>query len=124
MKVKFLDNGPIRFSVENDDESIKDVLFNEKNKPITIKKNSILCRCGRSKQQPFCDGVHRMSGFSTSDEIEGIEDIVKMSFSKKGPFEVMKVDKTKLRLCRCGASKDKQFCDDAHLEITSKRYTF
>lgn len=124
MKVRFLENGPVRFSVENDDESTKDLLFNEKNRPITIKKNSILCRCGRSKQQPFCDGGHRMSGFSTSDKIETIEEITKMRFSKKGPFEATKSDKTKLRLCRCGASLDKQFCDDAHLNLTSSKYTF
>lgn len=124
MKVRFLENGPLRFSVENDDESTKGVLFNEKAKAITIRKSSILCRCGRSKQQPFCDGAHRMSGFSTSDKVESIEDIVKVSYSKKGPFDVVKKDNTKLRLCRCGASSDKQYCDDAHLEITSSRYTF
>jgi len=124
MKVKFLENGPVRLSVESDDESINDVLFNEKNKSITIKKNTILCRCGKSRQQPFCDGVHRMSIFSTSDIVEEIEEINKMNFSRKGPFEVTKNDKTKLRLCRCGASEDKQFCDDTHLEIKSSKYTF
>lgn len=124
MQVKFLENGPMRLSVQRDDESTKDIFINEKSKPITIKKNSILCRCGRSKQQPFCDGVHRMSGFNTSDMIETIEEIIKIKFFKKGPFEVTKSDKTKLRLCRCGASSDKQFCDDAHLDISSSKYTF
>lgn len=70
ISIKSIDNGPLRLSVDTKEDAIKNVLFNSNGKPITIKKNSILCRCGKSKQQPFCDGVHRICGFSSSNSLE------------------------------------------------------
>lgn len=29
----------------------------------STKPNIALCRCGQSKQKPFCDGTHRQCGF-------------------------------------------------------------
>ena len=29
-----------------------------------------LCRCGGSAIKPFCDGTHKVNGFTTSDGIE------------------------------------------------------
>ena len=33
---------------------------------IETKENFSLCRCGQSKEKPFCDGSHREAGFSTN----------------------------------------------------------
>jgi CDGSH-type Zn-finger protein len=52
------------------------------------------CACGKSRNQPFCDGSHKDSGFSP----------VKLEISKK----------TKVWLCGCKHSADKPFCDGSH----------
>jgi CDGSH-type Zn-finger protein len=31
------------------------------------KPNVALCRCGHSRQKPFCDGAHRQCGFSSRE---------------------------------------------------------
>ena len=33
---------------------------------IETKENFSLCRCGQSKEKPFCDGSHREAGFTTN----------------------------------------------------------
>ena len=118
--IKSIYNGPFRLSIDTEQESIDDVLFDSKGKSISIKKNSILCRCGKSKQQPFCDGVHRMSGFSSSDDFEA--QIASIRFVKNGPFKI-DIEKDK-SLCRCGASENMPYCDGVHSSLTSKKYTF
>mgnify|MGYP003337652857 FL=1 len=32
---------------------------------IETKENFLLCRCGHSKEKPFCDGSHRDAGFQS-----------------------------------------------------------
>lgn len=52
------------------------------------------CACGRSKNQPFCDGSHQGTEFS--------------------PVEV-KVDKKKnYALCQCKRTGDSPWCDGRH----------
>lgn len=52
------------------------------------------CACGRSNNQPFCDGSHKTTGFTpVSFEIE---------------------EKKEVWLCQCKRSKNKPFCDGTH----------
>ena len=36
----------------------------------TRRTTIALCRCGRSRISPFCDGTHRTTGFATQEEDE------------------------------------------------------
>lgn len=83
-----------------------------------------LCRCGQSKNKPYCDLSHIAAGFEASGEAvtrpspllaqrDGPLDL-------RGPAEVVTgtgrtIDRTVfVRLCRCGHSNDKPFCDGRH----------
>jgi CDGSH-type Zn-finger protein len=39
-------------------------LLDQAGREITLGRRTIaLCRCGKSRMRPFCDGTHRLSGF-------------------------------------------------------------
>jgi len=93
-----------------------------------------LCRCGASKNKPFCDGSHHEVGFAASGEpptsqVEGlavrdgvlrIEPEVNGPLAVRGNLEILsgtgrvvaRVQQAKL--CRCGGSANKPFCDGTH----------
>lgn len=96
-----------------------------------------LCRCGASKNKPFCDGSHHDVNFAASGEPPtGKADMLPV---RDGPLEVTPtVDGPLLvrgnmeiisgtgrvvarlesaRLCRCGGSSNKPFCDGTHEKI-------
>ena len=55
------------------------------------------CACGESKNQPFCDGSHKGSGFA--------------------PMEVKIEEKKKVAWCACKQSKNKPYCDGTHRSL-------
>lgn len=99
-----------------------------------------LCRCGASGNKPFCDGSHVKAGFSASGEPDtrpseplAVRDgPLDIRPQKNGPLQVSgnleicsgtgrNIDRvTGARLCRCGGSKTKPFCDNTHLKIGFK----
>ncbi|MFN0151188.1 MAG: CDGSH iron-sulfur domain-containing protein [bacterium] len=58
------DNGPIR--VLGDDIVIKDM--SGKTYDIAGRTKVSLCRCGLSRNKPFCDGEHKGGGFESKCE--------------------------------------------------------
>jgi len=96
-----------------------------------------LCRCGQSKNKPFCDGAHASVGFVATGEPALVESAVLAQrggalrvnpvtngpLFVKGNLEIISVGgKTVKRaqsvaLCRCGASANKPFCDGSHAKI-------
>ena len=45
---------------------LKDHLGSEFN--LAGKEQFALCRCGQSKNRPFCDGTHKTCGFAAGEE--------------------------------------------------------
>jgi len=96
-----------------------------------------LCRCGKSKHKPFCDNSHRDAGFvasgepvtTESDPLDERGGVLKINPTTNGPLQLngsieicsgtgRTIFRTEsARLCRCGASATKPFCDGSHLSI-------
>jgi CDGSH-type Zn-finger protein len=55
------------------------------------------CACGRSKNQPFCDGSHSGTGLE--------------------PIKFTVTEKETKYLCGCRSSGNKPFCDGTHKEL-------
>lgn len=62
VRITVLDNGP--FKVEGPIE-----LFDAEGNPLPVRegKATYLCRCGGSRNKPFCDGAHSKIGFAAAE---------------------------------------------------------
>ncbi|MGN6520421.1 MAG: ferritin-like domain-containing protein [Dokdonella sp.] len=100
-----------------------------------------LCRCGASKNKPFCDGSHHDVAFAATGEPATTGDTAMLAQrdgplaidpQRDGPLRVrgnleivsgtgrMVSRMTDVRLCRCGGSANKPFCDGTHARIGFK----
>ncbi|HEY7638831.1 MAG TPA: ferritin-like domain-containing protein [Steroidobacteraceae bacterium] len=96
-----------------------------------------LCRCGASKNKPFCDGSHHEIGFDATGEpatretemlavrdgVLAIDPETNGPLAVRGNLEITSgtgrvvARVTSARLCRCGGSANKPFCDGTHARI-------
>ena len=107
---------------------------------ILLQDNEVyLCRCGQSKNKPFCDGEHKRCAFTdhaqfkdekgevlvASEESQKLVITVRQNamLIAKGPMTIQNeagsstTTRNKAALCRCGLSKNKPFCDASHKKI-------
>jgi CDGSH-type Zn-finger protein/uncharacterized Fe-S cluster protein YjdI len=101
-----------------------------------LRRRAALCRCGASGNKPFCDGAHEAAGFrdqgavgETGDALESEGGPVTFKRIANGPilvrgnFSIVAASGRvawsgdRAALCRCGASKNKPFCDGQHAKI-------
>jgi CDGSH-type Zn-finger protein/uncharacterized Fe-S cluster protein YjdI len=124
--VRVRENGPYAFHAELAIEGESDVGYRR-----------VLCRCGASKDKPFCDGSHHDVGFRATGEANHGEMAtlavrngpLRIAPQRNGPLKVegsleivsgtgttlAKTSKT--FLCRCGHSSNKPFCDGTHAKV-------
>jgi CDGSH-type Zn-finger protein/uncharacterized Fe-S cluster protein YjdI len=104
-----------------------------------VRFRAALCRCGQSVNKPFCDNSHLRAGFedygAVGERGPGLEarggelhikplndgplllngNLTVHAASGRAAWEG-----TQAALCRCGASKNKPFCDGSHKEVGFK----
>lgn len=120
--IRVLENGPLAINAD---------LHIEGEAPRT---RATLCRCGDSKNKPYCDGTHKKAGFAATGELPTEE--AEPLGVRNGKLEITPFPNgplgfagnveiiagtgrilnrtTKGALCRCGASKNKPYCDGSH----------
>ncbi len=97
--------------------------------------HAALCRCGASKNKPFCDGLHNEIKFQATGEPASKPDIKAFTVRDgslaidphiDGPLVVTGNlelccgtgrtfdKKTSVALCRCSGSQNKPYCDGSH----------
>jgi len=123
--VKVFENGPLAILADVEMEG---------NEPLI---RATLCRCGASDNKPFCDSSHEKIRFSATGETDAkVSEPLPQQDGRltvtllengpllcKGNMEVCsgtgrRINRTtEAALCRCGASKDKPYCDGSHVAI-------
>lgn len=124
--VRVAPDGPLYFTGELDIDGAEDDMGG-------VAFRAALCRCGLSKNKPFCDGSHSEGGFKdtgavgqTGQQNNDNGGLLTVTAAKDGPLLIngnftihsgagrATWSGTKAALCRCGQSKNKPFCDGSH----------
>ncbi len=103
---------------------------------VEIGYRATFCRCGRSNNKPFCDGSHAGNFVATGEPVTGdttaldVRDgPISIAPQQNGPLEISGnleicagtgrtvARVTQARLCRCGHSNNKPFCDGSHAAV-------
>lgn len=66
-KILPLPNGPY-YLLNNMEPKVVENLQNADGKSLSTIRGVALCRCGASKNKPFCDGTHSVIGFSSNNK--------------------------------------------------------
>ncbi|MDF2737941.1 MAG: hypothetical protein K0S93_1800 [Nitrososphaeraceae archaeon] len=61
-----LPNGPL-YLINDREPKVIENLVNSKDEKLSNIQGIALCRCGASKNKPFCDGTHSIIGFSSKN---------------------------------------------------------
>lgn len=113
------------------------VLLDAEHREIVRETRAAFCRCGASQNKPYCDGRHADAGFGDPGVFgnptirpPGDDDSADLTVRLRpdgplvleGLFKITATDGecaegSSGALCRCGASKNKPFCDGTHREI-------
>jgi CDGSH-type Zn-finger protein/uncharacterized Fe-S cluster protein YjdI len=122
--VRVRENGPLALEAE--------IQFKDQSQ---VTPRATLCRCGLSKNKPYCDGAHQVAGFVATGEpasmlyqglgtrngAVNIEPIPDGPLRVVGNLEIVSGTGrtvnavTETYLCRCGLSANKPYCDGAHI---------
>lgn len=103
---------------------------------IAASSPAYFCRCGQSANKPFCDGAHKKAGFADPGKVSEVpakwKEVtaaapgLQVRLRPNGPLSIVGKFKltdgagavawsgNEMALCRCGASKNKPFCDGSH----------
>jgi len=96
-KIKVTKNGP--YVVSKDLPINEDIVkYNEEGIPVKTEKGKnipnesgcSLCRCGKSKNKPFCDGSHLATNFDGTENPENQEKYKEMAETIEGPDLILK----------------------------------
>lgn len=98
-----------------------------------VRFRAALCRCGQSKNKPFCDNSHEAAGFKdygavgeSGPGLQAAGGPLAIKALRDGPLHVKgnltilagsgqaRWRGTEAWLCRCGQSQNKPFCDGSH----------
>jgi CDGSH-type Zn-finger protein/uncharacterized Fe-S cluster protein YjdI len=113
-----------------------DIEIHDSNVAIEQEVRAALCRCGMSKNKPFCDNSHKQGFKATASMVEvdrgasaetGGKLLVTLhkngSIEVNGNFELRDEQGNTIQfgsnawLCRCGHSSEKPFCDKSHKRV-------
>lgn len=81
-KIQPLPNGPY-YLINDMQPKVVYNLQNFKGEPLSTTVGTALCRCGGSKNKPFCDGTHNVIRFSSANKTLENDDIKKIVIKDK-----------------------------------------